>query len=127
MRERFIRIPAGGRQPGFKKETVRRTMDKYAGKIESEKKTVAVMVSLYCNKRHGTKRGLCPDCEQLLAYAKARLAACPFGDEKKACSKCTVHCYRPEMREKIAKVMRFSGPRMLLVHPLLAFRHLKDR
>jgi hypothetical protein len=28
------------------------------------------------------------------------------------------------MREKIKEVMRFSGPRMLLYHPLDAFRHL---
>lgn len=30
------------------------------------------------------------------------------------------------MREKIRAVMRFSGPRMLLVHPVLAVRHLLE-
>ena len=29
-----------------------------------------------------------------------------------------------EMREKIRKVMRFSGPRMLFYHPVLAVWHL---
>ena len=34
------------------------------------------------------------------------------------------HCYKPEMREKIREVMRFSGPRMLLVHLAAAIRHV---
>jgi len=37
-----------------------------------------------------------------------------------------VHCYKPEMRERIRGVMRFAGPRMALRHPLLAVRHLLD-
>ena len=31
------------------------------------------------------------------------------------------------MREKIRAVMRFSGPRMLLYHPVLAVRHLIEQ
>lgn len=96
-------------------------------KIEVEKRTVSAMVGLYCHSRHGTKNGLCPECAALLKYAQGRLLACPFGNQKKACSKCSVHCYRPDMREKIARVMRFSGPRMLLAHPLLAIRHATRR
>jgi hypothetical protein len=30
------------------------------------------------------------------------------------------------MRERIREVMRYSGPRMLLSHPLMAIRHLID-
>ncbi len=26
------------------------------------------------------------------------------------CSNCRVHCYSPDMRQQIKKVMRFSGP-----------------
>ena len=40
------------------------------------------------------------------------------------CSNCKVHCYKPEMREKIREVMRFSGPRMILYHPIMAIRHV---
>ena len=36
----------------------------------------------------------------------------------------SVHCYQPQMREQIRQVMRFSGPRMLLYHPVLAVWHL---
>lgn len=45
-------------------------------------------------------------------------------ETKTFCSNCRVHCYKPEMREKIRAVMRFSGPRMLFVHPVAAIRHV---
>lgn len=44
--------------------------------------------------------------------------------EKKNCNQCPNHCYAPDKREEIRAVMRFSGPRMLLVHPVAAIRHL---
>ena len=34
------------------------------------------------------------------------------------------HCYQPEMREKIRTVMRWAGPRMLPVHPVLSIKHV---
>jgi hypothetical protein len=43
------------------------------------------------------------------------------------CAKCPVHCYRPELRERIRAVMRYAGPRMLFRHPRLAILHLWDR
>ena len=43
---------------------------------------------------------------------------------KTFCSNCRVHCYKPDMREKIRQVMRFSGPRMLFYHPIRAIRHV---
>ena len=45
-------------------------------------------------------------------------------ETKTFCSNCRVHCYRPDMRERIREVMRFSGPRMMLYHPVMAVRHL---
>ena len=45
-------------------------------------------------------------------------------EEKTFCSNCTVHCYRPEMRERIRTVMRYAGPRMLFHHPVMAIRHM---
>ncbi len=89
-----------------------------------EKKMVSQMIALYCKKRHGTKNGLCPDCEKLDTYARARSDKCPFMETKTFCSNCTVHCYKPEMREKIREVMRFSGPRMIFHHPAAAIRHV---
>ncbi|MCF0199062.1 MAG: nitrous oxide-stimulated promoter family protein [Bacteroidaceae bacterium] len=92
-------------------------------KLNHEKKVVELMVRLYCRKREGND-SLCADCEALLAYAHARLDRCRFGEQKPSCQRCPIHCYRPEMRERIRQVMRWAGPRMLLYHPLIALRHL---
>lgn len=92
-------------------------------KREREKETVSLMIRLYCRKNHGG-RPLCPDCAALDAYAHGRSDRCPFMETKTFCSNCTVHCYKPEMREKIRRVMRFSGPRMLFHHPVMALRHV---
>ncbi len=93
-------------------------------KREREKTMVSQMISLYCKKNHKTKNGLCPDCAALAEYARARSDKCPFMETKTFCSNCKVHCYKPEMREKIRAVMRFSGPRMLFHHPIAAIRHV---
>ena len=34
--------------------------------------------------------------------------------------------YKPDMREKIRAVMRFSGPRMIFYHPVAAIRHVVE-
>ena len=82
------------------------------------------MIRLYCKKRHGTKTGLCPECMALAEYAFERSDMCPFMENKTFCSNCRVHCYKPKMRNKIRQVMRFSGPRMIFHHPVMAIRHL---
>jgi len=84
------------------------------------------MIRLYCRQRHGEPGGLCPACRQLHDYAMRRLEKCPFGEGKSTCAKCRVHCYRPEMRQQIKRVMQYAGPRMLLAHPLLAIAHMLD-
>lgn len=92
-------------------------------KRQREQETVSLMISLYCKHKHGGQ-SLCPECAALEAYAKLRSDKCPFMETKTFCSNCRVHCYRADMREKIRAVMRFSGPRMLFHHPILAIRHL---
>ena len=92
-------------------------------KREREKQLVSRMITVYCKKNHGGK-GLCPDCAALDAYARQRSDRCPFMETKTFCSNCKVHCYKPEMREKIRKVMIFSGPRMIFYHPVVAVRHV---
>ena len=93
-------------------------------KREKEKETVSFMIRLYCRKKHHTKEELCPECAELEQYAKDRSDHCPFMENKTFCSNCTVHCYAPDMREKIRTVMRYSGPRMMLYHPMMAIRHV---
>ena len=92
-------------------------------KREKEKEVVSLMIRLYCKKNHGSRKGLCPDCEDLERYARSRSEKCPFMESKTFCSNCKVHCYKPEMRQKIRTVMRFSGPRMIFYHPVMAIRH----
>ena len=107
-------------------------MNKKTNKIEKKRRkeqyVVDEMIRLYCRKNHteSDRQGesMCPDCRSLSEYAKLRSQNCPFMEEKTFCSNCKVHCYKPEMREKIRQVMRFSGPRMLLYHPILAIWHL---
>lgn len=93
-------------------------------KREREKAMVSEMIALYCKKRHGGKGGLCPQCDMLNTYARQRSEKCPFMETKTFCSNCKVHCYKPEMRERIREVMRFSGPRMIFYHPVAAIRHV---
>ncbi len=95
-------------------------------KREREKRTVALMIRIYCRKRHGARKTLCPQCRALQDYAMRRSDKCPFMETKTFCSNCRVHCYKPEMREKIREVMRFSGPRMMLYHPVMAVRHVVE-
>jgi hypothetical protein len=97
-----------------------------ARRLARERRTVQVMVALYCRARHRNSDGLCLECAELARYVEKRLDRCPFATAKPTCLNCPVHCYRPEMRQRIRAVMRFSGPRMLLRHPWLAVRHLLD-
>lgn len=91
-----------------------------------EIKTLQVMIQLYCRRNHIPSAGLCMDCSQLLEFSLNRLQNCPFGDAKTTCLNCPLHCYNPEMRDRIRIVMRYSGPRMLLYHPILALQHVLD-
>ncbi len=93
-------------------------------KRKREKEVVSFMIKLYCKKNHHTENGLCDECRELDEYAKMRSDKCPFMETKTFCSNCKVHCYKPEMREKIKKVMRFSGPRMIFYHPIMAISHV---
>ncbi|MEL7646226.1 MAG: nitrous oxide-stimulated promoter family protein [Anaerolineaceae bacterium] len=92
--------------------------------ILQEQKTVSKMILLYCRAKHQPESGLCAECEELRAYSLQRIARCPFQPDKPTCGKCPVHCYRPEMRERIRAVMRYAGPRMLTSDPVAAVRHL---
>lgn len=91
---------------------------------EGEKKVVSSMIAIYCRSKHSSGKELCEECSALNEYALQRLETCRFGEEKPTCAGCPVHCYKKNMRVKIKEVMRFSGPRMLFVHPIATIRHL---
>ena len=104
-----------------------------ARRREREMRTVSQMIALYCRKNHvGIAQDeiafcgepLCEECSDLDAYAVERTRRCRKMDVKTSCEECGNHCYRAAEREKVRAVMRFSGPRMLVNHPVAAIRHL---
>lgn len=90
--------------------------------IKREQRTVEQMIRIYCRHKEGNQE-LCPACRELLHYAHTRLERCPFGEQKKTCRKCPIHCYKPDMKKQMQAVMRYAGPRMIFFHPLAAIRH----
>ena len=105
---------------------MRGTMASQSRRIQREKRTIRAMIAIYC-RGHGHRPGpVCPQCQELMDYALARLDRCPFGPEKTTCATCPIHCYKPAMRQRVREVMCYAGPRMMVRHPLLAVLHTLD-
>lgn len=94
--------------------------------LEHDKWVVRKMVEIYC-RRHLHTTTIPPEYQHLMDYACRRLENCRFGEKKRACKYCPVHCYAPKEREDIRKIMRWSGPRMLLYSPKDVILHLLGR
>ncbi len=86
-------------------------------KRQREIEIVTLMIHLYCLHHDDIQE------EKLSQYARERIQKCPRMEDKTFCSQCQIHCYRQDMQEQIKKVMRYSGPRMILYHPIMAIRH----
>ena len=95
--------------------------------LKREKDTLGFMIKLYCKQEHKIKEELCENCDELLEYAYERIDNCKFESNKPVCAKCSIQCYSSEMRKKIRDVMKFSGPRMLIYHPVITIQHLIHR
>lgn len=93
-------------------------------KLNSEYQALANMIGIYCQYHHCSSHLVCKSCQSLLEYALVRLDRCPYGDNKPICRKCPIHCYKKAEKQKIKKIMGFSGPRMLFYHPLVVLKHL---
>lgn len=95
-------------------------------RIEQEKRVIACMIRLYCSKNHH-QENLCTACQELHSYAFKRLEHCRYGENKSFCNHCPIHCYSSLFKEKIKRVMIFSGPRMIFYHPVIALKHLLSK
>jgi len=95
-------------------------------RLARELKTINAMVTIYCYHHHDFQKNVCTECADFLDYAKQRLTHCPFEEQKPTCGKCPIHCYKKNMQEKAKEIMRYSGPKMLWNHPIMAFHHLVD-
>lgn len=91
-----------------------------------EKKTVEMIIKLYCKNSHSSKDKLCAECAELLGYALKRVENCRFGEKKPVCGKCKIHCYKPEMRQKIKTAMRTTGYKLVIAHPIVTLQHFID-
>ena len=94
---------------------------------QEELHTVREIIQIYChghNHLRNEDEDLCLDCHNISKYALDKLAKCPRMDIKTFCSVCPIHCYGKEEGEKIRKIMRYGGPRMLWHHPLMALKHI---
>lgn len=101
-------------------------MSIYTDRLEREAKTVSAMIKIYCTDHHGLKVKDCESCSELENYALDRLQHCPYEEGKTSCKNCPIHCYKPTIKEEIKQVMRYSGPRMMLRHPVLTVYHFID-
>ena len=96
-------------------------------RMRRERITIESMFAIYCRDQHAAPQGtLCGECQALQEYAVERLDRCVYQENKPTCANCPVHCYKPDMRQKVRQVMRYAGPRMMLRHPILAVRHMLD-
>lgn len=100
-------------------------LNRKENRLIRERKTISLMIGIYCRSHHAHEP-LCAECQALTHYAMNRMDKCRFKQDKPTCVKCPIHCYQSKMREKIRAVMRFSGPRMLIQHPLLTLWHYWD-
>ena len=103
--------------------------------IQADAVKLLRFVSLYCKNNHRDrekshfsfqhprvhvslegKTQLCENCERLLRHSIVMRALCPL-DPKPKCRKCPQNCYRPDFRDEMERVMRYSGPRSLFIKP----------
>ncbi len=102
-------------------------MPDQSGRLIRERHTIKVMIEMYCRRYHHPKETLCNECRALINYAMQRIEKCPFRADKPACAKCSIHCYKAHMKEQVIRIMRYSGPRMMMYHPVLAMWHFIDQ
>lgn len=98
---------------------------KYSRRENYEKKTIQSMIKIYCRYHH--ENPVCEECNELLEYAYKRIEKCPLMPDKPTCKNCHIHCYDKKHKERIKIVMRFSGPKMFIYHPLLSLIYFKNK
>ncbi|MBF0363395.1 MAG: nitrous oxide-stimulated promoter family protein [Oligoflexia bacterium] len=96
----------------------------------SNEHLIAVMIHIFCKNKHSLDFCKCKECNDLLMYAIEQSNKCKWNKNYKiqpTCSQCSIHCYKPEYKEQIKKVMRYSGPRVFFYHPVLTLWYLKKK
>ncbi len=87
---------------------------KKSRRIKKDEKVLIKFITIYCKEhhlkkgKHEFKQGMCKECFELFEYAIQRNIDCPL-DPKPQCKHCRIHCYKPDMKQRIKDVMKFSG------------------
>ncbi|MCD6580586.1 MAG: nitrous oxide-stimulated promoter family protein [Desulfuromusa sp.] len=97
-------------------------------KEKKDLKILALFTSVYCRDHHTAeikslsdlpeqlasleRYACCAPCREFLLYAIERRLNCPL-EERPVCKHCQVHCYRPDYREKVRDIMRYSGKTLI--------------
>jgi len=91
-----------------------------ASKVEKDIDVLRQFIEIYCRTKHRDAEKtnymdveLCSECWETLEYAVHRREVCPL-DPKPTCKNCEIHCYKPEQRQRIKEIMRYSGMYMIL-------------
>ena len=85
------------------------------------------MIGIYCHGHGHSASGICSDCGSLLRYACGRIESCPCNAASKpVCGLCRNNCFTTDMYRQFTGIMRYSGSRMMLRHPLLTMAHVWD-
>jgi len=85
------------------------------------------MIIMYCRNNHYTVKDLCDSCEELFNYAIRKIGKCKYKIRNLVCSECMIHCFQNEKRNKIKKVMKYSGQKMIFRHPFLSLLYIKNK
>lgn len=72
------------------------------------------------------RRKVCDDCLALIEEAFRHTDRCPHTTYKTFCHRCPTPCYAPRQRAAMRPVMGHAGPRLMLWHPILAAKFLKN-
>lgn len=100
-------------------------------KERKDLRVLAQFTSVYCKVHHVAEKTpslsdspafaalkvdkypVCDSCREFLSYAIERRLRCPL-DPRPVCKHCHVHCYKPDYRERVREIMRFSGKYLML-------------
>ena len=91
-----------------------------ASKVDEDIKILTEFIQIYCDNKHRERpkindngTNICAECQNTLSYSSKMREYCSL-DPKPICKKCTIHCYKPEYRQRIKEIMRHSGMSLIM-------------
>lgn len=91
--------------------------DRFMEQKDHDIKILLDFITVYCRENHKTREklvidefstSLCEECKELALYGAKRRQLCKK-NPKPPCKRCKTPCYATKYKEKIKKIMKFSG------------------